>query len=99
MLDRVTLVEVDWDLKAGMLYFVLELIILCTYFYLVLYFLGYHICNCSYYIFFILLIVKSSSVAASLSVLTSNVYSLIFAIFLFNNRVSVEYVHACINSC
>jgi len=37
-----------------------------------------------------LLIVKSSSMVASLSLLTTNVYSLIFAIFLFNNSVSVE---------
>jgi len=57
--------------------------------YAVLYFLGYHMSNYPYYIFLPLLIIKSSSMVASLSALTTNVYSLIFAIFLFNNQVNI----------
>ncbi|XP_065908540.1 solute carrier family 35 member F1-like [Dysidea avara] len=74
ILDRVTLVEMKWDLPA------------------VLYFTGYHACNIGYYFFFLAIIQQSSSMIVSLSLLTTNVYSLIFAIFLFDNKFSVFYI-------
>ncbi|XP_065908206.1 solute carrier family 35 member F2-like isoform X2 [Dysidea avara] len=58
----------------------------------VLYFLGYHICNTSHYVVLPLIILQSSSMVAGLSLLTSNTYSLLFAIFLFNNKFSAFYI-------
>jgi len=53
-----------------------------------MYFTGFHACNVGYYFIFLAMIQQSSSMVVSLSLLTANVYSLIFAIFLFNNKVT-----------
>ncbi|XP_065907504.1 solute carrier family 35 member F2-like isoform X2 [Dysidea avara] len=58
----------------------------------VLYFLGYQICNTSYYFVLPLIILQSSSMVASLSLLTSIAYSFLFSIFLFNNKFSAFYI-------
>ncbi|XP_065907818.1 solute carrier family 35 member F1-like [Dysidea avara] len=74
ILDRVKLVEMEWDLQS------------------VLYFLGYHACNTSYYFFVPITILLSSSMVASLSLLTAIAYSLLFAVFIFDNKFSIFYI-------
>ncbi|XP_065907997.1 solute carrier family 35 member F2-like isoform X1 [Dysidea avara] len=58
----------------------------------VLYFLGYNVCNIGYYFLLPPVLIFSSSMVINLSTLTSNVYSLLFAIFLFGNKFSVFYI-------
>ncbi|XP_065907126.1 solute carrier family 35 member F1-like isoform X2 [Dysidea avara] len=58
----------------------------------VLYYLGYNACNIGYYYLQPLVLIFSSSMAINLSNLTANVYSLIFAVFLFGNQFSAFYI-------
>ncbi|XP_065907708.1 solute carrier family 35 member F2-like isoform X2 [Dysidea avara] len=58
----------------------------------VLYFLGYNLCNICYYCLKPFVLIFSSSMVINLSTLTANVYSLMFSIFLFGDKFSVFYI-------
>ncbi|XP_065908911.1 solute carrier family 35 member F2-like [Dysidea avara] len=54
--------------------------------------LGYNLCNIGYYCLKPFVLIFSSSMVVNLSTLTANVYSLLFAIFLFGDKFSSFYI-------
>ncbi|XP_065908534.1 solute carrier family 35 member F2-like isoform X2 [Dysidea avara] len=58
----------------------------------IIYFLGVNLCNTGYYCLKPLVLIFSSSMVINLSTLTANVYSLIFAVFLFGDKFSAFYI-------
>ena len=89
ILDRRPLVKITWDLPAGMR-LMISVCITVNLPFTVLYFLGYNACSVGYYFLQPLVLIFSSSMVINLSNLTANVYSLIFAVFLFGNKVGLH---------
>ena len=59
---------------------------------IVFYLLGYHLCSYCYYMFLPLVVMRLSPMITAMSSPVTTIYSLLFAIFLFNNEVHAIYI-------